>query len=201
MIKGKEAKEMMRDDDELFRYSMELLGSQIANISVALVLGIISGRWLEIVLFVLTFVSLRRYAGGYHCESSRACFWTSTFIMAVAVGGIVLLQTWLSRYPGAMPWICLWELSVSVFIFLAAPVEAVKKPLDALEKKVYGKRAKITVAVQMVIGLLLLFFRVRFGAVVIITHSIIAATMLFSECLQGIYRAKNKNPHRQGDRG
>lgn len=186
MIKGKEAKRRFLEDDELFHYGMSLLGSELANISVTALLGLISGRWLEIIFFVLSFVSLRRYAGGYHCKTSRGCFWFSSFIMVIAVGGIVFLQTLMSRVEGVMPWICLWELVSGIIIIFMAPVEAANKPLDALEKKVYGKRAVITVVVQIVLALLLFLWQAGFGAVIVVTHSIIMATMLAEKCLKKI---------------
>lgn len=189
MIRGKEAKKMFLEDEELYRYGVQMLGSELANISVAFVLGLISGRWLEIIFFVLSFVSLRRYAGGYHCKTSRSCFWFSAFIMALAVGGIVFLQTLISRIPGVMLWLCPWEFVSGAVIGFAAPVEAAKKPLDTLEKKIYKKRAGITVAVQMALAFLLLFWQMKFGVVIVVTHSIILVSMLAAKCLQNIHQS------------
>lgn len=189
MMKGKEARKTFLEDDELFEYGMSLLGEELANISVAVVLGLLSGRWLEIVFFVLSFVSLRRYAGGYHCKTSKGCFWMSSLIMAVAVAGIVFLQTLTSRMSGVIPWVCLWEFVSGLCIFILSPVEAANKPLDALEKKVYGKRARITVMIQMAVAFSLLIPQTRFGVVLVVTNSIILVSMLIAKCLQHLQKA------------
>lgn len=189
MMKGNEAKKIFSEDDELYQYGMNLLIDELANISVAVVLGVLSGRWLEIVFFVLSFVSLRRYAGGYHCKTSKGCFWMSSLIMAVAVAGIVLLQTLTSRIPGVLPWICLWESVMGICILMLVPIEAKNKPLDSIEKKVYGKRARITMIIQMAAAFLLLVLQTRFGAVLIVTHSIILITLLIAKCLQHVHKA------------
>lgn len=188
MWKGKEAKKMLHEDEALQKYSMRLFGSQLANLGVTLLLGIVSGRWLEIILFVISFVTLRRYAGGYHCKNSRTCFWMSSLIMAIAVYGIVLLEIWINTERSIILWLCLWEMAAGCFILLAAPVEAPEKPLDAQEKKVYGKRARITLVIQMAVGYLCLFYFKEIGVVVVISHSIIAISMLAGRCLQSAKR-------------
>lgn len=204
MIGREEAKERLAKDKELYDYSMRLLVSQLANLGVTLILAVISGKWWELLLFVFAFTTLRRFAGGYHCTSSRRCFFLSSAVMVFAVLGIVLLEQWIGNSPYAVLWIAAGELATGGFILSAAPVEAVKKPLDAKEKRVYGIRARVVCMIQLAACYLCLVWLKEFSCVIVTAHVIIAVSMLCaavqraSQCADG---TKQENPCCQGNRG
>ncbi|MCH5251611.1 MAG: accessory gene regulator B family protein [Lachnospiraceae bacterium] len=194
MVSGKEAKKRMEEDGILRKYGMDLLGAQLLNLGVTLLIAVISRRFLEILLFVPVFTSLRRYAGGYHGKNNRECFWLSSAIMAVSIFAIVCLENWMAVSPDAIIILALWEFATGIFICMTAPVAAEKKPLDALEKKVYGRRAILVLGIQMIIAYLLLFLIGGIGSVVVVAHSVIATSMLCAKILKYTRRPQYENP-------
>ena len=188
VLSGKEAKKRMEEDALLRKYGMGLLKSQLLNLGVIFLLAVISRRWLEILLFVPAFISLRRYAGGYHGKNERTCFWLSSLIMAVSVIAMIWLENWIEANPDVVTILAIWECIAGIFICAMAPVEAPKKPLDALEKKVYRRRAILVLAIQMVIACLLLFLVGGIGSAIVVAHSVIAISMGCAKLLQNTRR-------------
>lgn len=199
---GEDAKRKMMEDAELRRYAMGLLKSQAANLVATLLIAAISGRWLEILLFEAAFMTLRRYAGGYHSSSSTRCFFVSLgVLLAVVAGDVWVLCSPATAGAGSVRVLLLWGLAAGAFIFLFSPVEAINKPLDGTERRVYGRRARIVAAVQVAVEYILLLSGFKSaGGVVVLTHTAIVLSMLAGMWLQHAERAEKKNPQREGDR-
>lgn len=115
---------------------------------VNLVTAILFGLWLcmlpQCLIFLWAYMVLRTFAGGYHARTPILCYME---------GSLVIIAALLMIKHG----IWLWNtLIAGVFLILAgsivmilAPVEDKNKPLDNLERVVYGRRAKIIVVIEI----------------------------------------------------
>ena len=96
--------------------------------------SLLMGDFLVGILFELCFIMLRRYAGGYHAETQRKCL-IMTYLSTLLCVAIIFF---LPVNP------IFQEIMVALFnicIILKAPVESKNKPLNAVEKKVYKRKA------------------------------------------------------------
>lgn len=118
-------------DRRLYEYAYGVLLGRVVIYLIIVILGIITGNWMEMIVFLLPFTVLRQYAGGIHLEKAGGC---------MAVSGILVLLC--SLYLASAPAV-IWQMRIIWFvavgvIFIMAPVDASSKKLDAKEKKVYG---------------------------------------------------------------
>ena len=132
-------------DRRLYEYAYGVLLGRVVIYLIIVILGIITGNWMEMIVFLLPFTVLRQYAGGIHLEKAGGC---------MAVSGILVLLC--SLYLASAPAV-IWQMRIIWFvavgvIFIMAPVDASSKKLDVKEKKVYGMRARVILVIECAIA-------------------------------------------------
>lgn len=75
------------DDSAEYKYGIQILIEKIISYAIILGLALILNRFLEVLLFVLSFSFIRKYSGGIHCKGFADCLIIST---AVSFSGVVL---------------------------------------------------------------------------------------------------------------
>lgn len=103
-------------------------------------------------LFLLFFIPLRKYAGGFHFESSIFCYVVSCFVVTIAVLVTKIIYS-LNIYLmiGFVSMLLIWKM---------APIQARRKVLTKEEKIVYGGNIKIILVVDIMIVSILLLLRI-----------------------------------------
>ncbi|MDF2611656.1 MAG: putative processing-secretion protein [Lachnospiraceae bacterium] len=123
-------------DKDLYTYGLKQGFLMILNIITAILIGILFGMVWQSLVFLLAYIPLRTYAGGYHAKTQLRCYLFSIVIMSAALLGIKLIPL--------TSFICLIITLISGgVIFLLAPVEDRNKPLDQTERKVFKSRTGI----------------------------------------------------------
>jgi accessory gene regulator B len=69
----------------VLRYALNVIINSIIIISIVLIAGLITGKFLESILAVLAFPVLRYFSGGMHLKSSTVCNIISTLIIMICV--------------------------------------------------------------------------------------------------------------------
>lgn len=132
-------------DRRLYEYAYGLLLGRVAIYLIIVILGIVTGNWLEMLVFLLPFTVLRQYAGGIHLEKAGSCMVVSSIL-------VLLCGQYLASGSAVMWQIrIIWLAAVGV-IFVMAPVDASSKKLDEKEKKVYGMRARAILIIECAIA-------------------------------------------------
>ena len=72
------------DDIQIYLYGIKGGITIIVNILTTLLIGWITGKMLEVIIFSLFLASLRSYSGGYHCRTKVGCFWLSSVVTAIS---------------------------------------------------------------------------------------------------------------------
>ena len=127
-------------DRRLYEYAYGVLLGRVVIYLIIVILGIITGNWMEMIVFLLPFTVLRQYAGGIHLEKAGGCILVLLCSLYLASAPAVI---WQMRI--------IWFVAVGV-IFIMAPVDASSKKLDAKEKKVYGMRARVILVIECAIA-------------------------------------------------
>ena len=124
-----------REDKEIYRYGIQQGMIALVNLGTTMVIGMVFGKLLESILFMVAYIPLRSYAGGYHAKTAVRCYFFSIVMISAVL--------WVMRYVTYSGLICgcLTVISGSI-IWLLAPVEDRNKPLDDAENVVYRKRAR-----------------------------------------------------------
>lgn len=122
------------DDFEIYQFGLEQMTATALNILTTIILGIVFGEIREGIIFVLAFMLLRTYAGGYHSSTPLRCYLLTASIIAAVLSVIKCVQI--------NSFICMALLIISsVIILVLTPVESKNKPLDSIECVVYRKKA------------------------------------------------------------
>lgn len=136
----------------IYEYGLYLFILTMLNVTTALTLGALLQVFWPTCLFLLFFMPLRQYAGGYHAKTSLRCYFLSTGAMLASQ---LMFRFWL---PEKEISVALF-LGASVLVWLLAPVPALTKPLSSPEYRAYRKRARLVLAVQLLLMVVFLLLQ------------------------------------------
>lgn len=140
------------EDEPIYLFGLDQIFFQLLNLITAIVIGLIMGMLPEALLFIVAYIPLRKYAGGWHASTQLYCFLLSTVLIVAAllfIGAVPLtyLALVLLIVPGA------------IVIFIMSPVANENKPLSKNEHKTYGRKARVILAIILAITAGLAFFK------------------------------------------
>lgn len=127
-------KKFMSEDKELYRYGIQQGLNLALNILTTMIIGCLCGMLCSSVLFLLSYMPLRSFCGGYHAKTHFRCYIYSV----VMITCILLVVKYLTF--SALVYEILILIGVTV-ILLLSPVEDQNKTLDSDEKRVFRKKA------------------------------------------------------------
>ena len=137
-------------DTELALYEYIVRNILFSAIPIVMVLGlgIFLGCVPESLLFILPFILLRKFCGGFHLKSRATCIAVSVLVLAFF---LVVIREILSRELFGLTVISV--LAASALICVLSPVDSKKRALSEKEYSFFRKTSRI-----VVILLLVLFF-------------------------------------------
>ncbi len=140
------------EDKEIYTYGIKQMLFLSLNILTILILGIVSNKAFEIILFMITYIPIRIYAGGYHAKNHIRCYIFSILMLIVI---IYILNITLDINTILTTFIVIIS---SIIISVLAPIEDINRSLDNEEKIVYRKRTIRNLIVIISIYFILLYF-------------------------------------------
>lgn len=121
---------------EIYLFGVEQFLTITLNIVTTIVIGLVLGKLWQSILFVLMFMVLRSYAGGYHASTPVGCYILTSSIITTALSVL--------KFIGINILVCVGLLIISgVAILILSPVQSENKPLDNIEFVIYRKKAII----------------------------------------------------------
>lgn len=177
MVENQIIKEENRD---LYEYGIRQLCFTSLNFVTEVCIGILSGMLTECVLFLIAYIPLRRFAGGFHAKSELRCYGISTLLLSIGLALIRFAQN--TRTEFVLPMLFIVACGI---IFTVAPVDSYAKPLDEMEHKVFQKRTRWILSVHIIL-FVLTFTKLQDIAVILL----IADGMLSIMLLMGIIKKK-----------
>lgn len=188
LISSKAASILCKDDDkdtfELYEYAIYIILSGLFHILTILVLGICFNMLIESLVFYGSFISIRKFAGGYHAKTPSRCY---LFSVSVSVAVLCLIKAVYAFYSSRFILLLLIvELACAVFIFFVSPLESENKPLNEKEEKLYRIVTRCVVAVLFVVSIFLFYFEVKCVCVPIVFGVFMCALVLMMRKIQMI---------------
>lgn len=130
------------------------------NLLTIILIGAVSGHLQIAIIFMLCFVPLRTYAGGYHAKSPVACYVISVAIIIGAIAAVLAI--------GNLA--IIWSIPLSLIIYVLSPVETPKKKLSNRQKHKYQS---VTAVILMVLFIFCVIS--QFGSIIYLKETIIVA--------------------------
>ncbi len=146
LVEGNVIKE---DDKELYFYGLKQGLIMLANVITIIIIGLIFGMVWQSIIFMVAYLPLRSYAGGYHAKTQIQCYLFS-IVLIFAVLFAIKFISWTSLICFSLAFVA------GVVIFILAPLEDSNKPLDDTETAVYKKRTRIILSTEFCILLIML---------------------------------------------
>ncbi|MBE6844952.1 MAG: hypothetical protein E7508_04460 [Ruminococcus sp.] len=137
------------EEKEVYRYGIQQGLNLGLNILTTLIIGCLCGMLFPSILFLVCYMPLRSFCGGYHAKTHIRCY-----IYSVIMITCILL---ISRYFTFNTLV--YEILVLIsfiVIMLLAPVEDKNKILDSDEKKFFRKKACIITVLEVLLYHILL---------------------------------------------
>ena len=136
LMKRIEQKEPLKPGyHEYIRYGLEVLLSTLLNVICIGVVGVLMNKILLALVFILVFVPIRSFAGGYHADTKLRCNLNIIVVLIVTMVG----TDWIRRWSLELIFLMVGNLVFFILFSILAPVEHHNKPLDQ-EKRRRNKR-------------------------------------------------------------
>lgn len=123
------------EDEEIYLFGLKKMAENAITLLSMLIIACVLGRVWELIIFIISFKTIREYAGGYHATTRVRCYFMTV--------GMIILVLSIQNYIRLHSYIALgiWVVC-GVVLFCLAPIEAENKPLDEEEKVLYKKKAR-----------------------------------------------------------
>lgn len=146
------------DERDLYIYGLFMLLSEALFSILACLTGIIFKCFFESVIFFISFMLIRRFAGGFHAKTETVCEILSSLAI---IGSIALIK--LSKiYDMKTALLCI-ALVCTVVIFILCPLDTPEKPLSDKEFKHFRKISRLILT--CIIACALVSFHFKFDIV------------------------------------
>ena len=168
------------EDKEVYRYGIQQGLNLALNILTTIIIGCLCDMLLPSILFLVCYMPLRSFCGGYHAKTHLRCYIYSVIMMTC-----ILLVTKYLTFS-----ILVYESFILVgftVILLLAPVEDQNKVLDSDEKRIFRMRAYIIAALEVLIYHIFLIIHI------INSYKILSTAIFSLSILMIIGRIKNYN--------
>lgn len=160
-------------DRDLYQYGICNGIIILMNLVTAFLTGLFTEQLLVVCIFTLSFMTLRSFTGGLHCDGRLFCYIGSSLVLFIPVymGGLFVRMS--------VPAVLLTLAAAAVIILVFSPMRSKNRKLDQKEKKHFGRRARVIVVLQIMVFFVL--WRQRYNDCAYAVYSsicIIAVLML-----------------------
>lgn len=139
------------EDYEIYYYGIKQFMISILNVCLTLILGYMMGAVYQSIIYVISFMLIRRYAGGYHASTPVRCYVLTTAVLLGSLSAIKYGKLNIGI-------VCVVFLISYMIILILSPIGTQNKPLDEVEKIVYRKRTIIMLNIDALAAIFFLCF-------------------------------------------
>lgn len=178
---------LKEEDISVYRYGYTLMFERIINYIITILIVAITGEWLIVIAFLLSFIPIRSYAGGWHAEKFIVCTVLSnvTILLSIIITDSIVIKN--SIY------IVVLEAALFFIIYRNAPVQNKNKKLTEKECHTYKKVTLIILIAEMAVeALLYISGNYRIITAVIFAQIVSATSIVVAIRLEGKENKKQK---------
>ena len=123
-------------NNKIIELGLQRMKSTFTSIIFSAIVSWLMGDVIVGLLFELTYIPIRIYAGGYHASSKRRC-------ECLSYGSLLLCMILIFYVPMKMEIIHVLLVFSGGIILLQSPIESSNKRLNSVEKKVYRRKSNV----------------------------------------------------------
>lgn len=165
-----------KDEMEFIEYGIEITISSILNIVLVLIIGLLLQGFYESLIFLICFIPLRMYIGGYHAETYFNC----NFIFSLAFACMLLLYFFTGQYMSIIPAIIINIFSILI-VAVFGPVENKHKPITDEKKRQLKIVGILLTSIISAASILLIYNNVLQGALILYTLSLVIVFIIVAK--------------------
>ena len=155
---------IQEDSFDVYVYGFELLLSFLFSTSLIIVSGLIMRKIFETIAFLVVFIFLRSYSGGYHASKYYVCTIVTLCVYALVMAASSLLSV------NYLAFVILCIMGI-VPLSIWAPIENPNKEISQNRKRIYK-----------IISIVLFLSFVAFGILILPHFSEIGCTVFYTLC-------------------
>lgn len=142
--------DLSSEEKELYFYGMKILIQWVVNITVIVAIGVLSKMILECLLLLLSFMLIRKFAGGIHLKKYLMCLFFSGVILSC---GLFMIK---HRWFVDIRLFRVLVLFATSLLSLVSPVIHPNKNINAHEIKIYHTTAIVIANTFMILSVIFL---------------------------------------------
>lgn len=160
------------EEKNLYLYCFGTIIEMSANLLATLLIGAMLHRFIETLIFMIVFIPIRSFAGGYHCEKAESCF-----ILSISVYLSVILS-YKYLYCISVYWVYAIYLADLISVFILSPVVSPNKPLSEKGKNKNRCISIFITALYITAASVMLYCKIPYAFVILesVTASVISMT-------------------------
>lgn len=157
------------EEKSIYKYGYQVLVEYCFNISAAILIAVFFRAVEIVIVFTVSYMLVRSYAGGYHAKTSTGCFCLSSIMQVCVIKVIKMLID-----TGITNELLLMEIIFLPYVFKKVPIPIINKPLTENEKRHFGLRAKQWYIIEVVVAIVLAYIgREQSVLAIIASHFVI----------------------------
>lgn len=133
------------EDINIYKYGYIILMEVLTNIIIALVIGLAFKKLSMIIIFLVFFIPLRSFCGGWHADKFWKCTIFSNVILVVEIIMFQYIEPYLSGYV-----LLILFIVCMVIVIKIAPIETPQKIIYENERKIYKRKIKIICGIHTI---------------------------------------------------
>lgn len=165
---------------DIYRYGIEVVLSSILNIILVLGASLLIRDFFAGAIFLLLFISLRSFTGGYHASTYFKC----NSIMLITFLTVCLFYKKLCQLDVNIHIYEFLSLVNLIPIFVFAPVQNKHKQLSKKQKRANYIFSVIMSILLSISALFLIMYKIKYGVLIVITLSSISVMIIIGTLLQ-----------------
>lgn len=170
------------ENRDAYSYGIELFLFKASLYIIVTLIALITNTLIPSAIFVVSYMLLRQYSGGYHCKTAETCMIVSILMY------LIFLLLYKLDYDDTKIFFLISSLVSFLPIAIFSPVENINNPLTIKEKKKYHIIAVIIVVSLIAIMLFSYFFTVK-DVFYAVSYALTADAVLI---ILGLRRSKNE---------
>lgn len=168
---------IQESDRNVYEYGYQLMIEAFINVVISLLLGAVLGCFKEVVFFLIVFMPLRSFCGGYHAAKTWQCTVLSNLVVL-----LVIVVSKVSLLSGIItPVYILGDIVIGGMIVLFAPVDNENRRLGEKERRRYKMTASVIMSVEALLCIILCVSSFRtYSDIILTSHTIQLCSLLIS---------------------
>jgi len=138
------------EDKNIYAYGAELAISYLLNLLAMVTISFFMNMLIECIVFLMIFVPLKGYTGGYHASNYKICF----VISCLTVTTVLFATKYVSMQTNQFI-LFLTMITAGIFIYILGPIEDKNKPLTKNEYVHYRGKIKFIIVIEFILAVIM----------------------------------------------